>query len=146
MSHVEHVSCMRHLTHRRAEGMQRGDLPELLTASEELFPPYLAGQCISLFMYRSSHYVYPNLYLSRLLSMWLVWLLWMALPVWPLKPAAHAAPALAAVTAVCLLFVTPLGFCALQTWMWQRGAREHECKAMDKIMKSHGHLTKFTVL
>lgn len=41
MSHVEHVSCMRHLTHRRAEGMQRGDLPELLTASKSFFLPTL---------------------------------------------------------------------------------------------------------
>lgn len=40
MSHVEHISCVRHLTHRKAEGMQT-DLPGLLTASKSFFLPTL---------------------------------------------------------------------------------------------------------
>lgn len=60
MSHVEHIPCVRHPTHKRGEGIQRGVLPALLTISERFFSSCLAGQYISLFIYKNSCYAYPN--------------------------------------------------------------------------------------
>lgn len=85
--HVEHILCVRHLTHARGEGIQRRVLPALVTIFKSFFPLALQD-CIFLCSYTEPVIMCmclglrpPNLASNSMTSSCVVSLLWVVLPV-----------------------------------------------------------------